>query len=220
MTTPPVDRPSPRWQRRKEARPGEILESALAEFVDRGFAATRLEDIARSAGVTKGTMYLYFENKEQLFQAVVREHVKPLLDEQEQMTAGHSGSQRDLLERVLRARWRGMFESRVSGLVKMMMSEARAFPELARWYHGEVIEPGQKLIARIVTEGIAKGEFRPGLDPLMVARHAAAPIVLAAVWKHSFMKLDCGMVDPAAYLDSWLGVLLDGLAVPATEGNR
>ena len=143
MTSTPTDRAVPRWHRRKEARPGEILAAALTEFVERGYAATRLDDIARRAGVTKGTMYLYFENKEELFKAVVREHLRPLLAETRQLAVDTEGSARDVLERVLRARWRWMFETQLSGLIKVVMAEANAFPELASWWQAEVMQPSR-----------------------------------------------------------------------------
>src|SRR5437879_2411862 len=97
--------PAPRWHRRKEDRPAELLEAALTEFVSRGFAATRLEDVARRAGCTKGTIFLYFANKEELFKALVRQTVLPRIQEAEAMVEQHRGSQRDLLIRLLRARW-------------------------------------------------------------------------------------------------------------------
>ena len=204
---------APRRQRRKEARPGEILEAALTEFVERGYAATRLDDIARRAGLTKAGMYLYFENKDQLFKAVVREHLQPIFADQVQMVETHEGSMRELLERVIRARWKYVVDSPLSGLVKMLMAEANAFPDLARHYHDEVIAPSQALIAGIVRKGSEQGEFRSDLDPAIVARLAVAPIVLAAMWNHSFHKVERQSCEPVAYLDASLQLLFHGLAL-------
>ena len=92
----------PRWQRRKEDRPAEIVAAALDEFVERGFAATRLEAVARRAGVTKGTLYLYFDSKEDLFKAVVRETIVPVIAQGEALAQAHTGSARDLFEKLVR----------------------------------------------------------------------------------------------------------------------
>src|SRR5437016_10730357 len=95
----------PRWHRRKQARPSEILDAAKSEFVERGFAAARLEDIARRAGVTKGTVYLYFESKEALFKAMATQAVIPAVEASEELARTHRGSPRELVERLLRMRW-------------------------------------------------------------------------------------------------------------------
>src|SRR6266446_5005945 len=110
----------PRWRRRKDARPEEIISAALEVFADRGFAATKLEDVARRAGVTKGTIYLYFENKEALFKSF-------------------PGSARELFERLVREYWRLVGETSLVGIPKLMMAEANNFPELARFYYEEVV---------------------------------------------------------------------------------
>ena len=135
-----TDKPhAPRWQRRKEARPAEILDAALEQFVARGFAATRLDDIAKRAGCTKGTIFLYFANKEELFKALVREYIVPRIQLAEQVVEQHEGPVRDLLEKVLRSRWEGLVNSQLSGLPKLMFSEAGNFPDLVRFYHEEVV---------------------------------------------------------------------------------
>src|SRR5690349_21431284 len=87
----------PRWHRRKEARPAEIVAAALDVFVERGFAAARLEEVARRAGVTKGTVYLYFRNKEALLKAVVRENIVPVIARGEAVAQAFTGSARELL---------------------------------------------------------------------------------------------------------------------------
>src|SRR6187549_559455 len=129
----------PRWQRRKEARPAEIVAAALDVFVERGFAATKLEEVARRAGVTKGTVYLYFESKEALFKAVVRETIVPIFARGEQMVAEHQGSSADLLTQLMRKWWERIGETSLSGIPKLMMAEAGNFPALARFYYDEVI---------------------------------------------------------------------------------
>ena len=97
--------PKPRWERRKDARPQELLAAALEQFVERGYAATRLEDVAKRAGVSKGTLYLYFTNKEELFKAVVRENIVQAIGEAEQDAAVFEGHSGELLRTILMAWW-------------------------------------------------------------------------------------------------------------------
>src|SRR5260370_7750478 len=92
-------RAHPRWQRRKQARPGEILTAALELFVERGFTATKLADVARRAGVTKGTVYLYFDGKEALLKAIVRQTIVPALATGDHLVPDHQASPADLLGR-------------------------------------------------------------------------------------------------------------------------
>jgi len=209
-----VARPAPRWRRRKEARPGEILSSALDSFVDRGFQATRLEDVARQAGCTKGTIFLYYPGKAELFKAAVREAVLPMLEAAEQMVETHQGSSRDLLEALLRQRWNVMLQTRLSGLPKLMFAEAGKFPDLARFYHDEVIHRSHALLTRVLEQGVQRGEFRP-LDAANTARLALAPIMVAAIWRHSFAEVVEPAIDPEAFFAVALDHLFRGIAAEA-----
>ena len=157
---PTPKRKAPRWQRRKEARPAEIVAAALDVFVERGFAATKLEEVARRAGVTKGTVYLYFESKDALFKAVVRETIVPIFARGEQMVAEHQGSTADLFGELVRKWWELIGETSLSGIPKLMMAEAGNFPVLARFYYDEVISRGHRLMASVLERGIKSGEFR------------------------------------------------------------
>jgi AcrR family transcriptional regulator len=206
-----------RWRRRKEDRPREILEAALELFVEHGFAAAKLEDVAQRAGVTKGTMYLYFASKEALFKAVVRAAVVPTLERAEQALAEHRGSSRELLDSLLREWWRTMEGSRTSGLPKLMISEAANFPELARFYHEEVVERAHRLTVAVLQRGIDAGEFR-SMDVNYAARVLRAPILLGLAWKHSMMKADPEAMDAERYLDSTIDLVLHGvLSAPGWE---
>jgi AcrR family transcriptional regulator len=209
----------PRWHRRKEARPVEILDAALEEFVARGFAATRLDDIAKRAGCTKGTIFLYFATKEELFKAMVREYVVPRIQLAEQVVEQHEGPVRDLLEKVLRSRWEGLLNSHLSGLPKLMFSEAGNFPDLVRFYHDEVVARSQALVRRILELGIARGEFRE-LDVHSVALVTVSPMLMAALWKHSFAPCLPIYSDSQAYFDNSLEILLRGIAREATPGGQ
>lgn len=152
--------PPPR-KRRKEARPAELLAAALTQFVDKGYAATRLEDVARQAGVSKGTLYLYFDNKEALFKAVVQDGIVPVLAEGETIAAGHAGDSFTLLERLLDTWWSRIGNTAYAGIPKLIIAEAGNFPEIAAFYYEQVISRGRALVIAALRRGIEHGEFRP-----------------------------------------------------------
>ncbi len=220
MDRPAASRPTaePRWHRRKEARPAEILDAALQEFVSHGFTATRLDDIAHRAGCTKGTIFLYFESKEELFKAIVREHLLPVIVNAEERVDQHEGSARDLLRELVHARWDQMVNSPLSGVPKLVISEAGQFPELVSFFYDEIIARSHALFARVLRDGIARGEFRD-LDVEYVTRALMAPLLVAALWKHSIQLHVTQEMDPEKYFDTSLDLLLAGLAAPAAGGN-
>ena len=209
----------PRWQRRKEERPSELLEAALEVFAERGYAATRLEDVARRAGVTKGTMYLYFDNKEALFKELVRRTTLPVVEMAEELVRTHRGPARDLVSQILRRRWEAVVDGRSSGIPKLMMSEAGNFPELSRWYHDEVIARANGAMTRAIERGIESGEFRP-VDPRRAAYLAVAPLLIAAMWKHSFSRCVPPPFDSAGFLEGHLEIFLRGLERRAGDEPR
>jgi AcrR family transcriptional regulator len=206
----------PRWHRRKEARPGEIEAAALDLFVERGYAATKLEDVARRAGVTKGTMYLYFDSKEALFKAVIRGAMLPLFERGEQLIDAHRGTARELLADFIRGWWQSIGESRVSGLPKLIMAEASNFPELARFYHEEVVSRGRRLFARVIERGVASGEFRT-VDTPYALRVLGFSVIFAAIWKHSMGACEPEPFDFERYLDAHIDLALNGLLIKAGE---
>jgi AcrR family transcriptional regulator len=221
MSHEPETRPvvtEPRWHRRKEERPAEILDAALHEFAARGYAAARLDDIAHRAGCTKGTIFLYFANKEELFKALVRDVVLPGIEQAEALAEKHEGTSMELLRELMKARWRMMVDSRSSALPKLMFTEAGTFPELARFYIEEVGARGHAVVNRVLRQGIERGEFRD-VDTEMVAKVASAPLLVAALWKHSFQPHCNVALDSERYFDAALDLLLAGLAAPAAGGN-
>ena len=203
---------APRWRRRKEARPAEILAAALEIFGERGYEATRLVDVARRAGCTKGTIFLYYENKIELFKAAVREVMLPLVLETERLVESHRGTSRELVEQLLRLRWDHMMRNRLSGLVKLMLGETRTYPELARFYNDEFIERNQALLRRVLQEGVDRGEFRP-MDVIQAARFLVAPMMFATVWRHAFEHAVGTPGTLEEYFETALGIMLAGLVV-------
>jgi AcrR family transcriptional regulator len=207
------DNASIRWRRRKEARPEEILSAALESFAERGFAATRIEDVAARAGISKGTLYLYFDGKEELFKAVVRQALLPNLARIEALAASFEGPSASLLERLL-ATVAGVVESRVGAIPKLVIAEAGNFPDLARFYLDEVVHRGLGLIAGILRRGIARGEFR-AIDVDHAVFCVIAPLLIAALWKSSLEPHDqTGPLDVQALVWAHLDLLLRGLEAP------
>ncbi|MCA1324291.1 TetR/AcrR family transcriptional regulator [Herbaspirillum sp. alder98] len=200
----------PRWERRKQDRPQELLAAALQLFVERGFAATRLEDVATRAGVSKGTLYLYFDSKESLFKSVVRSNMLPLLDEAEAMVDGHQGSSAELLRQLIMRWWEAVAHSGLCGITKLMMAESGNFPELARFYHEEIIVRSDAMMVRILQNGMARGEFRQ-VDAESMKKVIIAPVVMLMLWDQSFGPCAISPIDPQAYLASLIDLCIHGL---------
>ncbi|MCG6975080.1 MAG: TetR/AcrR family transcriptional regulator [Acidiferrobacterales bacterium] len=199
-----------RWRRRKEARPGEILDAALELFTEKGFAATKLTEVAARAGVSKGTVYLYFDSKEALFQEMVKETLLPHLEQAELRVGSHEGSTSDLMHGLC-AHWRNnILNTRSAGIPKLVIAEASNFPEMARFYMEKVVNRGTALVERILQRGVDKGEFRE-MDIANTARAVLAPMIFAAIYDHSLRPYDDGPYDVGKYLDSHLHMILDGL---------
>lgn len=200
-------------ERRKEARPGELLDAALDLFVGKGFAATRVEEVAARAGVSKGTLFLYFESKEELFKAVVRENISGRFKEWNEEFENFEGTSAEMLTYCMNVWWERVGATRASGITKLMMSEARNFPDLADFYQQEVVKPGQDLIRRILARGIQRGEFRPiNLDYGIYA--VVAPMIFLILSKHSLgvcIRDDLQM-DPRQYIATQVSTILYGLS--------
>lgn len=201
---------TPVRKRRKEARPAELLAAALDLFVEKGYAATRLEDVARNAGVSKGTLYLYYENKEALFEAVIREGIVPVLQENEEIAARHTGSSFALMELLLANWWRKIGQTRFSGIPKLMVAEAANFPEVARFYYENVIRRGRALVGHALEQGMSSGEFRR-LDIEATIDVVIAPILMLLIWRHSLAACQSDEADPERYLHVHIELLRQGL---------
>lgn len=206
-------------QRRKETRPQELLEAALTLFVEKGFAATRAEEVAQRAGVSKGTLYLYYPSKEELFKAVVRHNVVSLIDEGREMVEQFEGSSAELLVCLMQTWWERVGNTHAAGIHKIVLSEVRNFPELAQFYSDEVIVPADQLFCSAVQRGITRGEFRP--MPLHEVAHALiAPLIFMALHRHSFgaCQIHGGVaMDPLVMLKTHFDLVLRGLEVRVGE---
>ena len=198
-----------RWRRRKENRPAEILEAALKIFSLKGFAATKLDEVAKEAGVSKGTVYLYFESKEALFKAIVTEFVLPQITKAEKQAENYIGSITELMHQLSELWQKQVLETELSGISKMMMAEASNFPELATFYLENVIQRTRNFVTNLINIGIERGEFRQ-CNAEYAARTFLTPMVFSAVWKHSLAPFDTEY-DIKEYLNSNLDIYLRGI---------
>jgi TetR/AcrR family transcriptional regulator len=206
--------PTARRSRRKEARPGELLSAALDLFVDKGYAATRVEEVAARAGVSKGTLFLYFHSKEALFQAVVRDNIAGRFAEWNAELDEFAGSSAELVHYAMRQWWERIGQTQAAGITKIMMSEGPLFPELAAFYQNEVIAPGHALLRRILQRGIDRGEFHiPNLDWAVYS--LIAPMIFLVMWRYS-MAACCPSeraIDPLPFIETQVNLLLFGMQV-------
>jgi len=168
---------------------------------------------SRPRGVTKGTIYLYFENKEALFKAVVRQTIVPVIAQGEALARSFTGSARDLLEQLVREYWRLVGETALAGIPKLMMAEAATFPELTRFYYDEVVARGHRLMAGVIERGIQNGEFRP-VDVMLAAKLAMSPLMHATVVRRAFASCMPEGFNIQAYLDTHIDLYLHGIAKP------
>ena len=212
MTMTAPGNAGPKRRRRKADRPGEIIEAGLLEFAENGFAATRLDDVAKRAGVAKGTIYLYFANKEALFEAALRSRVGGALGDVDAAIEAYPGPTEDLLRLVVRTIYAELVESDLRVLARIIIAEGGRFPAITALYHRVTIARGRDIMRRIMQRGIERGEFRDGPIaemPLVLM----APAIMAAVWKMTFEPhepLDLDKVV-AAHLD----LVLNGVRAKA-----
>jgi AcrR family transcriptional regulator len=209
---------TPQRRRRKEARPQELTAAALALFVEKGYAATKLDDIAARAGVSKGTLYLYFDSKDALFKAVIREGVVPAIEAGEALLGDDATDPALLLRQILAGWWERVGSTELGGIPKLMLSEARNFPDVANYYDEVVIQRGRALIRGVVCRGIERGAFRP-VDVETIDTVLIAPLLHLALWRHSFASC-CGRdIDVDRYLKTHIDLVLNGLRVVPASGE-
>jgi AcrR family transcriptional regulator len=201
---------APTRKRRKEARPQELLAAALDLFVEKGFAATRAEDVAQRAGVSKGTLYLYYPSKEELFKAVIAQSLGSRIAATAQQVDAWRGAMAPLLQGLLVEWWQQVYAGPASGTFKIITSEVRNFPDIADFYVRNVIEPGSALIGRIVQQGIDRGEFRT-VDVQSVVHSLVLPMVMLCVHKHGLAACSAHQIDGHRFIAEHVGLVVHGL---------
>lgn len=195
-------------QRRKDARPAEIIDAGLAEFAEKGFAGARLTDVAARAGVVKGTIYRYFENKEALFQAAVTSRIISTLDNVEDLVESYPGPTDELLKLMLKIIYEKIVASDARVLLRIIIAEGARFPDIPANYYRDSISKGMALIERIVQRGIERGEFQDGpmsKTPSIIM----GPAIFAAVWKMTFEPV--APLDLETFMEAHVDMALNGL---------
>ena len=200
-------------RRRKEARPAELLEAALTLFVEKGFAATRSEEVAKAAGVSKGTLYLYFPSKEELLKAVIQHFLGTEIEAGIQEAAAADGPTAQAMEQLLVTWWTRIYEGPASGVFKLVITEVRNFPEIGEFWVERVVAPGHAIVSGLLQRGISRGEFV--VDDVDSAVHSILmPLILMCMHKHSFAACGIGKemdIDPVVFMHAHLRLIFAGL---------
>jgi len=199
-----------KWQRRKDERPNEILAAALGLFVRKGFVSTTMDDIAKKAGVSKGTVYLYFPSKDSLFKNIVHELMVPKIAEVEVFIAAYEGSQSELLKLIISKWWATVNRSGLAGIPKLILTNADKFPALTKLYVKEVIHRIQTVLVTIIETGIELGEFRR-TDPVLSARVIMSSLVYFSIWHITLRKYDQKNLTVENLIEQQIEIILNGI---------
>lgn len=200
----------PKFRRRPEARPAEILAAALEVFAARGFHSARLEEVAKKAGVSKGALYLYFETKADLFRAVVRDAISPNIERVKAMASPDIPFEQAARLGLGMMATHVLTDRRITGVVKLVIAESRNHPELAAIWHETVVEPGVQLMSGLIEKGQARGEIRPG-DPRNYAFGLMGPMILTMVWRETFEPIGARPIEVARLVEQHLDTVLRGM---------
>lgn len=201
----------PKFRRRAEARPDEVLDAALELFVEKGFAATRVEDVARRAGLSKGAIYLYFSSKEALLEGLVRRAIVPIADSALAAIGSAEGDPRPVIAMVMRMLALRISDPKVAAIPKLMLRELHSFPEIAAIYRREVLDRVLPTIAALIARGVDGGYFRP-VDPALTIRSLVGPIALHLALAEVFGIVPEGGLGMDRLIENHLTILFDGLA--------
>lgn len=211
-----MSEPKPRWSRRKEARPAEIISAAIDVFAEKGFAAARLDEVAKRAGIAKGTLYRYFDNKNDMFRAVVQEAVAANLQQTEQAASAFQGSIADFVSMLLKRAASRMGDARFGALARMVLAESRTFPDLAAVWHEQLAARMLALVGNMIAEAQARGEVRPG-DPKLYAFSIMGPMVSAILFNEVFSGSNSDMPNLDELAAQHTETILHGLMVTIGE---
>ncbi len=205
----------PKFRRRAEARPDEVLDAALDLFIEKGFAATRVEDIAARAGISKGAVYLYFPSKEKILEGLVQRAILPIANSALSSLRTIEGDPRPIMTGVLKMLGQRLADARLLAIPKLVVREVLGYPELAQMYRREVLDRVMPVIEGLITQGIAEGYFRP-VDPRLTIRSIIGPMMLHVVLAEVFaIGADVSMEQ---LIDNHITILFDGLSLsPASR---
>lgn len=203
----------PKFRRRAEARPDEVLDAALELFMDKGFAATRVDDIAKRAGLSKGTVYLYFPSKEAVLEGLVRRAIIPIADSALEALATYEGDPRIVISMVIRMVGQRFSDPRIVAIPKVVFREVLGFPHLAEMYRAEVLDRVLPVATGLIRRGVEQGYLRQ-VDPELTVRSILGPLMLHLVMAEVFGIVPEGGLQFDRLVDNHLSILFDGLSAP------
>ena len=204
--------PTSRREQQKEARRLALVDAALAVFSRVGYAAAKIDDVAEEAGVSKGTVYLYFDSKEQLFEGMVKSKMSPMLNNVASLAIDPDQSATDRLKQHLRFFYTKVLDTDRRQIMRLIMSEGPNFPHLAEFYHANVLSRGQAMINSIIQQGIETGEFR-NMAGHGLMHNVVAGALVAGIWKLVFDRFQ--PIDLDSYFDTHVDLILNGLCAAA-----
>lgn len=209
----------PKFRRRADARPDEVLDAALDLFTERGFAATRMEDVAARAGVSKGTVYLYFPSKEAVLEGLVRRAIVPVATSALSMAADFEGDPRGAITLVLKTLGRRLADPATMAVPKVVLREVLGFPHLAQTYRREVLDRVIPAVSAVIRRAVEAGHFRP-VDPELTVRSIVGPVMVHVMLAEVFEVMPAGGLELDRLVDNHLAILFDGLSASAPDGER
>jgi AcrR family transcriptional regulator len=192
----------------KAGKVNDILAAALEEFFQQGFAAARLDGIAERAGIGKGTIYLYFDSKEALFEAAVRSIIGPVFERAERFAADPSMAAADMLRGMITTFYREVIATERRRILRLLIAEGPRFPRLLEFYHREVIQRGMAAVRHVLAHGVARGEFRASL-PVDYPQVIIGPAIIGAIWMLLFADLQ--PLDLDGLCKAHIDIILNGL---------
>lgn len=209
---------APKFRRRAEARPDEVLDAALDLFIKNGFAGTRVDEIATNAGISKGAVYLYFPSKQSLLEGLVRRAVVTVATGALEILARFEGDPREALTLALRLLAKRLADPRVTAIPRIIMREVTNFPELATMYRKEVLDLVLPSLKRLITKGVEGGHFR-NVDPEMTIRSVAGPVLTHVLLAEIFGIMPEGALSMDRFIENHLTILFDGLSAPGVAAK-
>jgi AcrR family transcriptional regulator len=206
----------PKFRRRAEARPDEVLDAALALFVEKGFAATRVEDIASRAGLSKGAVYLYFPSKEAILEGLVKRAVRPIADNALGFLENYAGDPRLVIGTVLKMIAGRIADPKLIAIPRLLVREIVNFPDFAQMYRREVLDRVIPAVTALIASGVREGYFRP-VDPELTLRSVVGPIIAHMLMAELFGIRPANGLEIERLIDNHLTILFDGLSAPQRE---
>jgi AcrR family transcriptional regulator len=206
----------PKFRRRAEARPDEVLDAALALFVEKGFAATRVADIASRAGLSKGAVYLYFPSKEAILEGLVKRAVRPIADNALGFLENYAGDPRLVIGTVLKMIAGRIADPKLIAIPRLLVREIVNFPDFAQMYRREVLDRVIPAVTALIASGVREGYFRP-VDPELTLRSVVGPIIAHMLMAELFGIRPANGLEIERLIDNHLTILFDGLSAPQRE---